>query len=143
MKLKVKLFFAFCVMLLTNMAIANDLLEGGIHTPTICSAAAINDCAHLRFDENPTSTKESVFLVHLMPADQNTNFTDINVLLWMDMGNGHGHGSAPVEISATEENNHFVVSNAWFVMMGQWQVIVTFKDKGIDQKIIIPVNVNQ
>lgn len=60
----------------------------------------------------------------------------------MDM-NGHGHGSSPVKLEAMDELNHYLVQDAYFVMRGRWQVIVTFTDAGINEKIIIPLDIKE
>ncbi len=115
--------------------------EGGIHTPNVCSATAATTCAHLRFDQYPVSSVANEFIVHIM-SERNEQVQNVSVKLWMDMG-GHGHGSAPVQIEALDELNHFHISNAWFVMRGTWQVIVNFTDAGVAQTITIPVTIKE
>ena len=117
--------------------------EGGIHTPDYCSIANIKSCAHLRFDKFPTTSEEGEFIVHITPANPGTLVTDLTVKLWMDMGNGHGHSSAPVEITPMDEANHFQVQNAWFVMRGTWNVIITYKEAGILQSLMIPLQIKE
>lgn len=136
-----KLFVFFLTLTMFNLASAMDL-EGGVHTPDFCSEINAKICAHLKFDQFPTTSSESEFVTHIFSAT-GAAVQNVKVKLWMDMGNGHGHGSAPVVLSALEEVNHFHVQNAWFVMMGEWQVIVSFTDTGIEQKIIIPLQIKQ
>lgn len=40
--------------------------------------------------------------------------------LWMEMGNGKGHGSEKLKVKVS--GNSYVISNAWFMMMGDWQL---------------------
>jgi len=121
-----------------NLVIAH---EGGHHTPNICSVT--NSCAHLKFDEYPTSKSMSSFLIHILPANPNSLIENLSAKLWMDMGNGHGHGSAPLVITNNEEENHYDVTNGWFVMPGIWQVILKYKENGLDQQIILPIVINE
>lgn len=136
MKLLTTLFF----FMLINISFAADH-EGGFHTANFCSSS--NTCAHLRFEKYPTTNEMSEFLIHVMPSANTNSFEYLSAKLWMDMGHGHGHGSAPLSITAGEEENHFFATNAWFVMKGNWQVIVKFKDNGLDQEIIIPLDIQE
>ena len=140
-----KLMCALFISLFINASFADSekLNEGGIHTPNYCSTTSAKSCAHLRFEEYPTTSKESIFLAHILPSNAETIISEIKVTLWMDMGNGHGHSSAPVVITPADEENHFNIQNGWFVMRGEWQVILSFKDNGADQKIIIPITIKE
>ena len=44
------------------------------------------------------------------------------VSLWMEMASGKGHGSEKLEIE--EKNSAYMISNAWFLMMGDWELKV-------------------
>jgi hypothetical protein len=135
-----KLLVLICSLVLVNLSFADDH-EGATHTPNFCTED--KTCTHLMFPKLPNTREESEFIVHILPKSENANIESLQVKLWMDMGHGHGHGSAPVEIKASAEAFHFEVSKAWFVMMGQWQVIVTFKEDGIDRKFIIPIQIDE
>lgn len=128
----------FSLIIFSNLLIAD---EGGIHTDNFCSAVNAKTCAHLRLEKWPTSTEASEFILHVL-TPSNTQVTNLKVKLWMDM-NGHGHGSSPVKLETLEELNHFLVQDAYFVMRGKWQVIVTFTDEGINEKIIIPLDIKE
>jgi len=131
-------FFLFFTLLNLSSAKAFD---GGIQTQSYCSAE--NTCAYLQFPVNPNTRDESSFTLYLLPHSTNAVIENRQIKLWRDMGHGRGHGSAPVLIrDSAEETFRYDVSNAWFVMAGVWNVIVTFKENGIDQKIVIPVPVN-
>lgn len=127
-------------LLLGAMAMAGDH-EGGIHTDNFCSATNEKTCAHLKFGKWPTSTEASIFVLHIMSPSL-SQVTNLSVKLWMDM-NGHGHGSSPVKIESMNELNHFLIQDAYFVMKGKWQVIVTFADAGMTEKIIIPLQIQE
>ena len=43
--------------------------------------------------------------------------------LWMIMDGGHGHGSEELTIEMTKDQT-YKVDNAWFLMMGEWQIKV-------------------
>ncbi len=136
-----KILVLFLTLAMSNLSFAGDQ-EGGVHTPNYCSTTNVNTCAHLKFEKFPTSTEESQFVAHIFSAS-GEEVQNVKIKLWMDMGNGHGHGSAPLKFEAMDELNHFYVQNAWFVMTGPWQVIVDFTDAGVEQKIIIPLEIKE
>ncbi len=136
-----KFLVLFLTVTIVNLSFAGDH-EGGSHTPNYCSEVNNSSCAHLKFENYPTSKTEGEFLLHVLSSN-GLQVENMKVKLWMDMGNGHGHGSAPVEIEATDELNHFHVQNAWFVMLGNWQVIVSYSEAGIQHKIIVPLEIKE
>lgn len=135
-----KLLLLVTTFLFVTLSFAADH-EGGVHTPNFCSVS--NTCAHLRFETYPTTKSMSEFIVHILPSTETSTITNLTAKLWMDMGHGHGHGSAPLDVKATNEENHFFATNAWFVMMGSWQVIVSFQENGVAQKVIIPIDIKE
>ena len=54
---------------------------------------------------------------------------DLEASLWMEMKSGHGHGSEKLKVERS--GNSYIISNAWFMMMGDWQLKtkITHKDK--------------
>lgn len=53
--------------------------------------------------------------------------------LWMVMKSGHGHGSE--ELKLEKKKDHYLVSNAWFMMLGTWSInikLVDDKNKAVD-----------
>lgn len=105
----------------------------------VCSTQLADLCAHVHFAKTPDSLTESSFIFHV----ETPNAEDIENLtldLWMEMGSGHGHGSAPVVFEKVAKNK-FKVTNAWFVMMGAWQIRSSFSINQNPYKIIIPVNI--
>lgn len=115
--------------------------HSGGHTENVCSVDDAQVCAHLRFDSELNSTDEGKFVAHVLVPD-NSQVNNFKLDLWMEMGH-HGHGSAPVEILAMDEVNHYAISNAWFVMMGQWLVRVDFDYNGKSYHLEIPVNIKK
>lgn len=76
------------------------------------------------------------------------NFTDLSgkvkslkappkVHLWMIMKNGHEHGAEKLKIE--KKGKYYLLSNVWFLMLGQWQVHVSFSNNGKLEKGHIPV----
>lgn len=53
---------------------------------------------------------------------------DPSVHLWMTMKNGHEHGSEKLKMNKNEFVYSF--SNAWFLMLGQWHVIIEIDKLG-------------
>jgi hypothetical protein len=95
-------------------------------------------CLHLGFHQKPVVNAESKFMVHfLVQPDVAAQISNVAVELWMDMGNGHGHGSAPVEVKKMNET-HYLASKAYFLMEGEWIVRVTFDYLGESKLIEVP-----
>ncbi len=115
--------------------------DGGIHTPNYCSIE--NTCLHLKFTSAPTSRGENQFVIHFLPHVDSDKIEILAAKLWMDMGNGHGHGSAPLKLSKLDEANHFLVKNAYFVMMGPWKVVINYSVNGKNELIEVPVEVSE
>lgn len=63
------------------------------------------------------------------------------VLLWMIMRNGHEHGSDPVKVTAMKSG--YQVSEAKFLMLGQWQIKLKLKYQGKTVSGFIPFCVRQ
>lgn len=113
--------------------------DGDTHTEDFCSTLSPAICGHIKFLTPIDSTSESQFIVQLLPGVEGVLVQDLSVVLWMQMG-GHGHGSSPVTIEDMGKN-HFRVTEAYFVMKGQWLVKVAFKLNGVAHKLEIPVQV--
>ena len=111
------------------------------HSAEVCSEKNSKVCVHLGIHEELTSEKEGQFIIHAMPADGGV-IQNLQADLWMDMGSGHGHGSAPLTITQSKPNIYFV-TNAWFIMMGEWQVRMQFELNGETHQIIIPVYIKK
>ncbi len=120
---------------------AKPALASKHHTPNICSAQNSSLCLHLGFEALPQEGVESGFMTHFMLKDADpTLLSDVVIDLWMDMGNGHGHGSAPVTVEQLDAV-HFRVTRAYFVMSGEWLVRVKFKYDRVEHEIAVPVTV--
>lgn len=110
-----------------------------VSSEEVCAVSEVEVCAHLHFLSTPNSLSESSFLLHLkVPKDQ--TIETLNVDLWMNMEGSVGHGSAPVAIRKVSDN-HFQISNAWFVMMGVWQVRINLMVNQKSFLISIPVTI--
>lgn len=110
--------------------------NGHTHTPNVCSTKNPDVCAHLGIYGELKSTVANQFIVDIMTPDGSA-FTNLKVVLWMpDMG----HGSSPVSLQDVG-NNHYLVTNAWFVMTGQWTVKLNFDFNGENLDIEIPVEI--
>jgi len=107
------------------------------HSTTVCSPTNKNVCAHLGLDKPLNSKEEGVFMAHVMTPND-TLVQNFKLDLWMDMGSGHGHGSSPVDMNDLGKNK-FEISNAWFVMPGNWLVRMDFEFEGTHQHLQIPI----
>jgi len=129
-----KILITLIALFVGSMALAqNHDGHNGTHTPNVCTNNSAV-CAHLMFPKTPNSTDESQFILHFVT---NQAITNLKVALWMpDMG----HGSSPVTIKSID-NNHYQVSNAYFIMSGDWEVRVQFTSDDQNQSIHIPVQI--
>lgn len=71
---------------------------------------------HLSFYEDSAKTK--VIKLSKLPE----------LKLWMVMKSGHGHGSE--ELTVISDDKGYLVGNAWFLMVGEWQVKIKVEYKG-------------
>jgi hypothetical protein len=109
---------------------AGDLSE------IVCSESAPALCAQLLYKTDINSKDEGKFQV-LVQGFDGAPLQNFKVDLWMQMGH-HGHGSSPVDI-VENANGVYLVTNAWFVMAGKWNVRIDFNLNGQAQHLEIPV----
>lgn len=109
------------------------------HSETVCSANFSDVCLHLGIHQKLNTSDAGTFVVHfLVDENQAANIQNLNVTLWMDMGGGHGHGSAPVKVTPKGPGK-YLVTEAYFVMEGEWLVKIGFDYQGTRQEISIPL----
>jgi hypothetical protein len=125
-------------LILGSTALADD---GHQHTPSVCSKDNASVCAHLGLPKTLNSHDEGRFMAHV-ETPQDAAVSNMKIDLWMDMGGGHGHSSSPVDIKDAGYN-HFMVTNAWFVMEGTWLVRMDFDFEGAHYHLEVPVTVAQ
>ena len=118
---------------LVSFSSAAFAAKAGEASNKLCNETA-TVCAQLQYTTDINSSAEGKFVVTLQTPEAVQNF---KLDLWMQMGH-HGHGSSPVEISDLG-HNQFAISNAWFVMPGQWLVRIDFDLQGEHQHLEIPV----
>lgn len=127
-----KLIVFFSLLFASFQVFAN--IEEGIcsKTTTVCasykSAAPFISKAEGRFGLFLKS--EAADEIQLMKVD-----------LWMQMGN-HGHGSSPLTVTPVAPNE-FDVTKAYFVMKGNWQIRVKYKQGSNEETLIIPVMIKE
>lgn len=113
--------------------------EDHSHTPPVCAADQEEVCLHLGIHGDLIANQEVKFMVHFLVANEvAAKLSDLTVELWMDMGEGHGHGSSPVTITEKAPGK-YVVTDAYFLMAGEWQVKVGYNFEGQHHEIIVPV----
>lgn len=99
------------------------------------------ECVKIKFVEGPKAKVDSKFILKFeSESTPIVKIENLQVILWMLMGNGHGHGSAPTQISAIGENE-YLIENVWFVMKGKWDIKINFKSDGVNQELKIPVEI--
>lgn len=113
----------------------------GDKTQTVCSKENANLCAFLWFQSSVDTETAAKFVVRMTTPDAQ-ELSLVKVELWMNMENGHGHGSAPVVVDQVA-NNIFQITNAYFIMMGEWVVRIQFSGANGLETIEIPVYVGK
>lgn len=97
-------------------------------------------CVTYKTDAPFTTSQEARFQLFLESSDQK-EIVFVKADLWMQMGH-HGHGSAPLGITRIAPG-HFDVVNAYFVMLGTWQIRVTYKQEDRQETLVIPVLISE
>jgi len=111
---------------------------GHTHTPDYCSTKNPAVCAHLGIHKDLKAGEASEFIVDIMTPNGEA-YTNLSVVLWMP---AMGHGSAPVTLQDMG-HNHYLVSNAQFIMAGQWVVKLGFDFAGEALAIEVPVEIGE
>ncbi|WP_413294373.1 FixH family protein [Bdellovibrio sp. HCB185ZH] len=114
--------------------------KAGELSSIVCSQTVESLCAQLLYKTDVTASTEGQFQV-LVQGFDGAPLQNFKVDLWMNMGH-HGHGSSPVDI-VENANGVYLVTNAWFVMPGQWNVRIDFNLNGQAQHLEIPVWVSK
>ncbi len=104
------------------------------HSENVCSTVNQYVCGHIGHMTGMNSETEAQFVTHLEIPNE-VQVTDLTVKLWMpDMG----HGSSPVTVTQFGVNK-YKVTQAFFIMPGNWEVRVAFKLEGVAHALHIPV----
>jgi hypothetical protein len=102
-----------------------------------------NLCAKVWFKNGISRKIDSTFEINFL----DTNGKEVvlvkapDIKLWMVMKSGHGHGSEKLKIK--KENNSYLVENAWFLMVGEWQIKLELEYNGLKVQKEIPVCVGR
>ncbi len=104
------------------------------HSVEVCSRKNPNVCAHIGHKQGFTTTSTSEFVFHASTPDHE-KLSDLKIDLWMP---AHGHGSAPVVIDEVALNK-FKITEAYFVMIGNWIIRAHFTLAGDSYDLEIPV----
>lgn len=91
----------------------------------VCSQLNPNLCYMIWFQSFINTSEEGKFIIRIQGPQVSLN--QIKVDLWMEMSTGHGHGSTPL-IYTELMPNVFQVSNAHFVMPGEWKIRLHITD---------------
>ncbi len=81
-------------------------------------------CIVVKFENGISRKNDSPFEIKFTEKNKAV-LNKPELKLWMVMKNGHGHGSETLTIKASDKK--FAVSNAWFMMMGQWSIVGSIK----------------
>lgn len=127
-----KLIVLFALVLGSFQAFAN--IEEGIcsKTTTVCASYK---------SDVPFITKAEGRFGLFLKSEAADEIQLMKVDLWMQMGS-HGHGSSPLTVTPITLNE-FDVTKAYFVMKGNWQIRVKYKQANTEETLIIPVIVRE
>lgn len=133
-----KIIISFFVFIVAN----NSALSA-----SACSVefSKLGVCAKVNFTKDIYRKTPSAFELEFVKnkQKQKINLDDRpDVKLWMVMRNGHEHGSDPVTIKKISKAK-YLVENAFFFMLGTWQVYVTAKLNGKSEKSVFDVCVKK
>lgn len=103
-----------------------------LQSPTFCHTQIKNLCANISYNGYPVTGEAFEFVVDL--AGDTASVTGIKAELWMP---SMGHGSAPVRIERLSANQ-FLVTEAYFVMDGDWVVNVEVLTTAGSLKFAVP-----
>ena len=95
----------------------------------------ISRCASVEFIKTPNRKYSSDFKLKFFDKkNKKPQLLDnlVDAYLWMKMKGGHEHGTDKVKIKKLKD--HYLVTNVWFVMLGNWQLHVKVVDK--DEKVL-------
>jgi hypothetical protein len=134
----VRLLLVFFCLIFSSISIAQDF-EDIIQTQNFCTLT--NACAHLKFAIYPTTHVKNEFELEILPSIESSSITTVNAQLWKKKK--QGQESSPVKIIISDEPNHYFATEAIFDLKGDWKVIITFKENGVDQKIVIPLEIKE
>lgn len=116
-------------------------MSGHEHSDTICAKEEPQLCLHLGFHSELNTEDAAEFMVHFTsPAAMVNQIGQLNVEMWMDMGEGHGHGAPPVTLTK-KAPGYYKVTDAYFMMAGTWIIQVKFDYNGKLVQINVPVTI--
>lgn len=100
-----------------------------VKTIQTCTNQFLNEsCFTIDWLTGPRVPNESSFDLKFFKKDQPNEPVqfeyELFIYLWMP---SMGHGSSPVNIESLEPG-HFKVTNVYFIMGGEWQMIIQLKD---------------
>ena len=127
-----KLIVLFALVLGSFGAFAN--IEEGICSKTTTV------CASYKTDA-PFITKAEGRFGLFLKSEAADEIQLIKVDLWMQMGS-HGHGSSPLTVTPVAPYE-FDITKAFFVMKGNWQIRVKYKQANTEETLIIPVMIKE
>ncbi len=105
---------------------------------------SLDQCVSISFVEEISRRKDSKFILKVLkPNGDNITLSlnDLNIELWMEMKSGHGHGSDKVLVK--KNKNNFNISNVWLLMIGEWQIKLTYTMQGKKVTATVPVCVGR
>lgn len=99
-------------------------------------------CVNVNFLDGISRKSDSKFELEFLSDSKPIKLDQLpKSKLWMVMKNGHEHGSE--EVSIKINGTKYLNENVWFLMMGEWKVIVDTKYQGKNEQFTFPVCVKR
>lgn len=117
---------------------AGEQPHPGDVTSPVCSVLNPNICTSIWFQSFVSTKAPAQFILKINGA--NVTLNQIKIDLWMEMSPGHGHGSAPLTYTEIMPNT-FQVTNAYFVMTGNWKIRLHLTDGVKTETLEVPIYV--
>ncbi len=109
------------------------------HSENVCSTQIQGLCVHLGYNSEPVINQSAEFMVHFESQTglDMQKIESVSIDLWMP---DHGHGSSPVQVRRLN-SDHFLLSDAWFVMPGLWQIRINVSFDGQQDQLLVPIEI--
>lgn len=124
------------LMFVAVLAISQISSAHKFKTEDYCSTTERSVCAHLGYNSEFTTSAAAKFMFHAT-GEKAPLMENVQIYLWMPEMD-HGSSAPTVEFVGKE---HYLVSEAYFLMTGLWEVRADFTVEGVSHQIKIPLNI--
>lgn len=131
----------FFIIFTTVFSVHADSKNSGVDSS--CQFKFDDFCLTVNFEDKISRKKSSDFTLSVLKRGEVVKLTEApQMKLWMRMNNGHEHGSEKLEIKL-QDNGDIKVSNVWFLMRGEWQIMGSLMLESKKKDFSVPVCVGK